>query len=47
MLIPQRLMLWLLAAWLATGIAVAFLPGALQLWQITGAIIAAALDGGL
>src|SRR6516225_260236 len=43
MLIPQRLMLWLLAAWLATGIAVAFLPGALQLWQITGAIIAAAL----
>jgi uncharacterized protein (DUF58 family) len=42
-LIPQRLTLCLLAAWLAMGIAVAFLPAELLLWQITGAIIAAAL----
>jgi uncharacterized protein (DUF58 family) len=43
MLIPQGRTLCLLAGWLALSIAVAFLPAALPLWQIAGAIIAAAL----
>ena len=42
-LVPTRAALWLLAAWLAAGIAAAFIPDSVWLWQAGGAMAGAVL----